>query len=328
MTRKKSEKITIVPFYGGGKGQALQIVENKEGQVTTTIIKIPENYSENLEETINTAELENPPLPSKYELDEFGNYVRSIQSTALKVIKLQEAAKRNGKLSEEEEVIYKESMDSLNQSAKNLAKLQEETNPLDFEGREGLSAWFERRQTNKKDKDKNKRKEDEDKKKKEEDKKRKEEEDKKKAEENRKKEEQKIKEEERKKEEEKNKEDNRKKEEEKQEEEEDDDDDSITINLPPEDASVAEAKPVGLAVAGEGGVAASKPIATAVVGPGGLAIARPVGTAIAGVSPEQALIPIQAQQYIAGTKSKTTSSIANKQDSEFINRLISRYHQN
>lgn len=251
---RKSEKVTIIPFYGGAKGQALQIVEGKDGQVVTTIIKIPENYSENsenLEETINTAELENPPLPSKYELDEFGNYIKNIQTTALKVIKLQEAAKRNGKLSEAEEVIYKESMDSLNQSARNLARLQEETNPLDFEGREGLSAWFERKQSNKKDKDKNKRKEDEDRKKKEEEKKRKEEE-KKKAEENKRKEEERKKQEERRKEEERKKAENQKREEEKhkEEEDEDDDDDSITINLPPEDASVAEAKPVGLAVAG------------------------------------------------------------------------------
>lgn len=230
-------------------------MEGKDGQVVTTIIKIPENYSENsenLEETINTAELENPPLPSKYELDEFGNYIKNIQTTALKVIKLQEAAKRNGKLSEAEEVIYKESMDSLNQSARNLARLQEETNPLDFEGREGLSAWFERKQSNKKDKDKNKRKEDEDRKKKEEERKRKEEEEKKKAEENKRKEEERKKQEERRKEEERKKAENQKREEEKhkEEEDEDDDDDSITINLPPEDASVAEAKPVGLAVAG------------------------------------------------------------------------------
>lgn len=35
---------------------------------------------------------------------------------------------------------------------------------------------------------------------------------------------------------------------------------------------MAEAKPVGLAIAGVGGVASSKPTGTAVVGPGGLAV--------------------------------------------------------
>lgn len=69
------------------------------------------------------------------------------------------------------------------------------------------------------------------------------------------------------------------------------DGDGVTINLPPPGASVAEARPVGLSIAGVGGVAASKPTGTAVVGPGGLAIARPIATAIAGVSPEAVLGP-------------------------------------
>ncbi|XP_039294157.1 uncharacterized protein LOC111053652 [Nilaparvata lugens] len=59
--------------------------------------------------------------------------------------------------------------------------------------------------------------------------------------------------------------------------------DSVTIKPPPDNASIAEAKPVALAIAGVGGVASSRPTATAVVGPGGLAIARPVATSIAGV---------------------------------------------
>lgn len=58
---------------------------------------------------------------------------------------------------------------------------------------------------------------------------------------------------------------------------------STEIKPPPADASVAEAKPVGIAIAGPGGVAQSQPIGQAIVGPGGLAIARPIGTAIAGV---------------------------------------------
>ncbi|KAL7047341.1 hypothetical protein ACKWTF_002871 [Chironomus riparius] len=52
-----------------------------------------------------------------------------------------------------------------------------------------------------------------------------------------------------------------------------------------EETSVAEAKPVGVAISGVGGVASSKPVGTAVVGPGGLAIARPQATAIAGIKP-------------------------------------------
>lgn len=64
----------------------------------------------------------------------------------------------------------------------------------------------------------------------------------------------------------------------------------VCVGLPPDNASVAEAKPVGLAVAGPGGVASSKPVGTAVVGPYGLAVAKPVATAIAGVPGAEQLV--------------------------------------
>lgn len=90
--------------------------------------------------------------------------------------------------------------------------------------------------------------------------------------------------------------------------------DSIQVNSPGRDASVAEAKPVGLAIAGKGGVASSKPSATAVVGPGGLAIARPSAVAIAGVSPDEVSslgIPIPQKKIIKknyGVNSRSTLS--------------------
>ncbi|XP_037947052.1 uncharacterized protein LOC119678986 [Teleopsis dalmanni] len=64
--------------------------------------------------------------------------------------------------------------------------------------------------------------------------------------------------------------------------------DSVAVTAPKKDASVAEAKPVGLSIAGEGGVASSKPNAVALSGRNGLAVASPKATAIAGVSPEEA----------------------------------------
>lgn len=38
--------------------------------------------------------------------------------------------------------------------------------------------------------------------------------------------------------------------------------DSVSVNTPPPDASIAEAKPVALSVAGVGGVASAKPVST------------------------------------------------------------------
>ncbi|KAK9512555.1 hypothetical protein O3M35_000952 [Rhynocoris fuscipes] len=66
--------------------------------------------------------------------------------------------------------------------------------------------------------------------------------------------------------------------------------DTVAVNQPPENASVAEAKPVGVSIAGAGGVASSQPIAQAIVGPGGLAITRPVATAISGVPGSENLV--------------------------------------
>ncbi|XP_055842457.1 uncharacterized protein LOC129909396 [Episyrphus balteatus] len=68
----------------------------------------------------------------------------------------------------------------------------------------------------------------------------------------------------------------------------DDSGESVLVNAPKKDASVAEAKPVGLSIVGEGGVASSKPNAVAISGREGLAVSAPKATAIAGVSPEEA----------------------------------------
>ncbi|XP_022212339.2 uncharacterized protein LOC111067534 isoform X3 [Drosophila obscura] len=88
--------------------------------------------------------------------------------------------------------------------------------------------------------------------------------------------------------------------------------DSVSVMAPKKDAAVAEAKPVGLSIAGEGGVASSKPNAVALSGRNGLAVASPKATAIAGVSPEEAAafsisLPTRNQLVI-----KTPNSAAEK----------------
>lgn len=99
-------------------------------------------------------------------------------------------------------------------------------------------------------------------------------------------------------------------------------DESVCVGLPPDNAAVAEAKPVGLAVAGPGGVASSKPHATAVVGPQGLAVAKPVATAIAGVSGAESLVGLgtgkkkhNERPHKVGTNS-TGQNTANKTKEE------------
>lgn len=96
-------------------------------------------------------------------------------------------------------------------------------------------------------------------------------------------------------------------------------DESVSVGLPPDNASVAEAKPVGLAIAGPGGVASSRPVGTAVVGPGGLALAKPVATAIAGVQGSEQLVglPGAKKRYDkpkgnAGIAAAAAAAAANK----------------
>lgn len=190
-------------------------MELPDGNITTAIIKAPVNATyPDVEPTTEPpepdaiTEVEYPQLPSKAD-SEYGESIRNIHRTALNIIQLQEAAKANGKLDKIEQRKYEDNMDSLNLSAQNLARIQDDTDDY-FENDSGgtLASWFERKKVNKQDKNK--------------------------------------------KEEEKKKGPNKGEDKDKEEpnDEGEEGEDGIAINLPPEDASVAEAKPVGLAVAG------------------------------------------------------------------------------
>lgn len=210
------------------------------------IIQTPE---ETTSETSHPSELEMPQLPHRPSNTDYGTNIRKIHQTALNIIRLQEQAKEQKQIDDTE---YRENLDSLNIAAENLAKIQDrdEDDLFGLNTGVGLSPWFERKKSNKKDKDK--RKEEERRKKEEEERKRKDEEEEKKRKEEEEETKRKEEEEKKKKEEEekRKKEQEKEKEEEEEEEEEDRDNESVAVNLPPEDASVAEAKPVGLAIAG------------------------------------------------------------------------------
>lgn len=214
---QKPVKITLLPYYGGAKGHTLQIAEMPNGKVTTTIIKTPTTtesttIEQEEETTTQLIEIEYPQLPTKHD---YSANLKNIHQNALNIIKLQEQQKTQGSLTETEQQIFKESVDSLHESSDNLARLQEHDDDYEDDSGGTLESWFERKKNNKVNKEQNKNSE-------------------------------------------KNKEgngnssnNNNNKESGQKEEEEGDGEDGIAINLPPEDASVAEAKPVGLAIAGE-----------------------------------------------------------------------------
>lgn len=169
------------------------------------------------EETLNYTALEYPELPSKSG-NEYGHNIKNIHRSALNIIQLQENAKQRGSLTENEKIEYDSNMSVLNKSAKDLAELQFSED--DIADDEGLREWFTKKNSKRQQKRKNG---------------------------NKKGNQNKVPED---KEKEEEKEKPEKEEEEEGGDEKDEESDSVVINLPPDDASVAEAKPVGLAVAG------------------------------------------------------------------------------
>lgn len=217
-------KISIVPFYGGASGQSLQIIETEDGKTITQIIETPTvtkipPLEEEEEANTDVEQVEYPQLPTKNE-NEYTNGIKTIHESAADVIQLQEQAEKSGKLSQAQQEEYTRHVETLNASGRRLALLQdadEEDDALFAD--EALTAWFNRKKEKKKSEAKEK--EDGDKKKEEQ------------------------------KEKEKPAVTKKPPKGEEEHEEEGDDNESVVINVPPDDASVAEAKPVGLAVAGK-----------------------------------------------------------------------------
>ncbi|XP_053675834.1 uncharacterized protein LOC128726074 [Anopheles nili] len=257
-----------LPFYGGARGQILEIRKNSDGTVVSKILR---GDDEDMELKVHHMGDEPQPglKPSSIEQaleasDEdikgadqsFGDYLLKIQNAAASLVSLQETVKKTGKLSSDQRKVYTDNLEKLGVAAQKLAHIQQSDDDQDairfLFDLSALTANYETASTG----DPQKKKVSSGSKltsfpgyK--------------------------------------GKEDNKKKEEEENVGEDGSGGDSVQVDTQEKESSIAEAKPVGLAIAGEGGVASSKPVATAVVGDGGLAVARPVATAIAGIKPSE-----------------------------------------
>lgn len=90
---EKPVKITLLPYYGGAKGNTLQIMEMPDGKINTSIIKTPSTEASTDEpSTTPVSDIENPELPSKNDT-EYSESIRNIHRTALNIIRLQDAVK-------------------------------------------------------------------------------------------------------------------------------------------------------------------------------------------------------------------------------------------
>uniref|UniRef100_A0A182JVF5 DUF4774 domain-containing protein n=1 Tax=Anopheles christyi TaxID=43041 RepID=A0A182JVF5_9DIPT len=250
-----------LPFYGGARGQILEIRKNSDGTVVSKILrgddddvelKVQQVADEGVkqlqsgEQTLDASEED-----LKGTDQSFGDYLLKIQNAAASLVSLQEMVKKTGKLSPDQRKVYTDNLEKLGVAAQKLAHIQQSDDDQDairflFDSNYETAPASEP-QTKKKISG--------------------------------------------------NKitsfpgykgkEEVKKKEEEENVGEDNSSGDSVQVETQEKESSIAEAKPVGLAIAGEGGVASSKPVATAVVGDGGLAVARPVATAIAGIKPSE-----------------------------------------
>uniref|UniRef100_A0A9I3BE95 DUF4774 domain-containing protein n=1 Tax=Anopheles coluzzii TaxID=1518534 RepID=A0A9I3BE95_ANOCL len=247
-----------LPFYGGARGQILEIRKNSDGTVVSKILR---GDDEDVELKVQQVADEGAKQSNEQALDasdedlkatdqSFGDYLVKIQNAAASLVSLQETVKKTGKLSPDQRKVYTDNLEKLGVAAQKLAHIQQADDDQD-----AIRFLFDSNYETAPSGEPQKKKVSSSKitsfpgyK---------------------------------------GKEENKKKEEEENVGEDSSSGDSVQVETQEKESSIAEAKPVGLAIAGEGGVASSKPVATAVVGDGGLAVARPVATAIAGIKPSE-----------------------------------------
>ncbi|XP_063361375.1 uncharacterized protein LOC134650345 [Cydia amplana] len=216
--------VQYLPFYGGGKGQYLEIKTNNRGVVISEVIVSEEKISsENVVKNVDES------LLSRV----LAKNLQNLQSLSSGLIKLHNLGRKTGALTNSDKERFRSQLASLGEAASNTIKLIDEVgenvdvlfksgskrqyeNDEEYVGEEGVGI------------------------------------------------------------------------------DSPNDEDNLG-QLPIAGITIAEAKPVGLAVIGEQGLAASRPQATAVA-VSGIALARPIATAIAGVNPAQLGINFQVNK--------------------------------
>lgn len=111
------EELISLPFYGGAKGQVLQIKRKSDGSVTSEIVK------QNPIETINDFHRD---------MTSFQLNLANIQKAASELVSLQQNIKLSGKLTNVDQRLYAENLERLGISAQNLAHIQQNGGQDDF----------------------------------------------------------------------------------------------------------------------------------------------------------------------------------------------------
>lgn len=117
-TAVADDELISLPFYGGAKGQVLQIKRGTDGSVKSEIVK----------QDAATVAKDITDDMSSFQLN-----LESIQKAASELVTLQQNIKLSGgKLTAEDRKVYAENLEKLGVSAQNLAHIQEASGKDDF----------------------------------------------------------------------------------------------------------------------------------------------------------------------------------------------------
>lgn len=107
-----------MPFYGGAKGQVLQINRRADGTVTSEVIK--------------QTPTESAAAIKQMEMLSFQQNLVNIQRAASQLVNLQQTIKNSGRLSDTDRTVYADNLAKLGVSAQNLAHIQQAGGHDDF----------------------------------------------------------------------------------------------------------------------------------------------------------------------------------------------------
>lgn len=119
------EDVISLPFYGGGKGQVLQIHKQPDGSVFNKIVKQTDAERKMMSEI-------EEEIKENQEDSSFDFNLKAIQKAATELVKLQQSVKNSGKMTPEAEQLYAIHLEKLGVSAQKLAHLQKTTGHDDF----------------------------------------------------------------------------------------------------------------------------------------------------------------------------------------------------
>ena len=127
------DDVVKLPYYGGSKGQVLEIRQRPDGTIYSRILvdeiktDISKEDLEKLDKTKSLIEEATRPEAKQETENTFEINLQSIQLAAAELVSLQENFKKSGELNSEQQKKYTENLEKLGVSAQKLAHIQQDS---------------------------------------------------------------------------------------------------------------------------------------------------------------------------------------------------------